>query len=78
MNLLPHYRMGGDTCAQVYVGQKSRNISIYSCKSDKEFVNTLKDEIRKRGATDMLISDRAQAEVSKRVKDILRSFVIND
>ena len=26
----------------------------------------------------MLISDRAQAEVSKRVKDILRSFVIND
>ena len=26
----------------------------------------------------MLISDRAQAEVSKRVKDILRSFVINN
>ena len=46
--------------------------------SDAEFVNTLNDEIRKRGAMDMLINDCAQAEISKRVQDILRSYVIKD
>ena len=46
--------------------------------SDAEFVNTLNDEIRKRGAMDMLTNDRAQAEISKRVQDILRSYVIKD
>ena len=46
--------------------------------SEGEFVNTLNDVIRKNGAMDKLTSDRAQVEVSKKVKDILRSFVIAD
>ena len=69
---------GGATCAQIFVGRNSRFVSIHGCKSDAQFVNTLEDEIRKRGAMDTLISDRAQAEVSNRVQDILRSFVIDD
>ena len=47
-------------------------------KHDKEFVNTLEDNIRKRGAMDKLISDRAQVEISKRVHDILRALFIDD
>ena len=47
-------------------------------KTDKEFVNTLEDNIRKRGAMDKLISDRAQLEVSKKVLDILRTLIIDD
>ena len=44
---------------------------MYSIKTDKEFVNTLKDNIKKRGAIDKLISDRAKVEVSSWVQDIL-------
>ena len=36
------------------------------------------DEIRRSGAMDRLISDNAKAEISKKVKDILRMFVIDD
>jgi hypothetical protein len=34
------------------------------------------DEIRKLGAMDVLVSDRAQAQVSKKVHDVLRTFGI--
>jgi hypothetical protein len=46
--------------------------------TEKEFVNTLADIIRKRGAMDKLISDSARTEISARVKDILRSLCIDD
>ncbi len=36
------------------------------------------DEIRKYGDMDALISDRAKAEVSEKVKDILRILFIKD
>ena len=39
-------------------------------------MNTLEDVIRKRGAMDLLITDGAKAEISKRVLDILRAYVI--
>ncbi len=45
-------------------------------KSGKEFVNTLKDEIRKRGAMDKLISDRGSNEISLKVLDVLRHLCI--
>ena len=46
--------------------------------SNKEFVNTLEDQIRRRGAMDHLISDHAQVEISKRVHDILRAYAISN
>jgi hypothetical protein len=41
-------------------------------KTDKEFLNTLEDNIRIRGAMTKLISDRAK------IKDILRAYKIDD
>jgi hypothetical protein len=51
---------------------------VYSVKMDMEFVNTLEDNIRKRGAMDKLISDCACAETSHNIKDILCALVISD
>ena len=68
----------GSTSAQIFVGTETLVTDIYGMKNDKEFVNTLEDNIRKRGAMDKLISDRAQVEISKRVHDILRALFIDD
>ena len=69
---------GGSTCAQIFVGRWTRFMSVYGCTTDGQFAGTLADEIRKRGAMTTLISDRARAEISKKVVDILRSFMIDD
>jgi hypothetical protein len=44
---------------------------VYPIKSDKQFVNTLLDNITQRGAPTKLTSDRAQVEISERVKQVL-------
>ena len=44
----------------------------------KQFINTLSDNIRKRGAMDTLISDGGKYEISKRVTDLLHSLFIQD
>jgi Reverse transcriptase (RNA-dependent DNA polymerase) len=68
----------GATSAQIFVGTESLVTDVYGMRTDKEFVNTLEDNIRKRGAMSQLVSDRAQVEIGNRVKDILRHFVIGD
>ena len=68
----------GSKIAQFFVGRNSLVCDAYGIKSEKEFVNTLEDNIRFRGAMDKLISDRAQVEISKKVKDILRNYCIED
>jgi len=50
----------------------------YGCDTDAAFVQTLEDNIRKRGAMDKLMSDRAQAQVSKLSKNTLRHYCIDD
>ena len=67
----------GAKAAQLFVGRKSLVADVYSCKTDKQFVNTLEDNIRERGAMDKVISDGAKAETSTRIKDILRALVIS-
>ena len=47
-------------------------------KTSKEFVHTLCDTIRRHGAMDKLISDRAEVETSNKVLDILRNYFIGD
>jgi hypothetical protein len=47
-------------------------------KTDKKFVNTLEDNIRRRGVPNCLLSDRAQVEISNRVQDIVRAYCIGD
>ena len=68
----------GCKAAQLYVGRDSLVIDAYPLKTEKAFVNTLEDNICKRGAMDKLISDRAQVEISNRAHDILRALCIED
>ena len=65
-------------CVQFYIGRNSYYMSVHGMYTDGEFVNSLEDEIRFRGAMDTLISDRAQAEISNRVKTILRALYIRE
>ena len=62
--------------AQVFVGRDTLVADAYQMKSGKQFVNTIKDNIRRRGAMDKLLSDSAKPEISNKVKDILRAYHI--
>jgi len=64
----------GSTCAQIFVGCNSLVAEVYGMKSEKQFVNTLEDNIQKRGAMEKLISDWAQLEISTKVHDILQAL----
>jgi hypothetical protein len=68
----------GSQAAVLFTGTETHVTDIYGIKNDKEFVNTLEDNIRQRGAPTKLISDRAQVEISKKVLDILRTLCISD
>ena len=64
----------GVTMAQIFVGEDSLVSDVYPMHSSKQFVNTLEDNIRFRGAMSKFISDYAQVEISNKVKDILRIY----
>ena len=68
----------GSTMAQFFCGRDTLLCDAYGIKSTKQFINTLSDNIRKRGAMDTLISDGGKYEISKRVTDLLRSLFIQD
>ena len=68
----------GPTMAQFFCGQDTLVCDAYGIKSTKQFINTLSDNIRKRGAMDTLISDGGKYEISKRVTDLLHSLFIQD
>jgi hypothetical protein len=61
----------GVTSAQLFVGTKTHTADVYPIKSDKQFVNTLLDNITQCGAPTKLISNRAQVEISEHVKQVL-------
>ena len=69
---------GGARMAQLFVGTSSLVSDIYGIKTESQFVQTLQDVIRDRGAPTKLISDRAQVEISNKAKDILRHLHIQD
>jgi hypothetical protein len=56
----------GVTSAQLFVGTKTHTADVYPIKSDKQFVNTLLDNITQHGAPTKLISNHAQVEISER------------
>ena len=64
----------GVTIAQIFVGKRTLVTDVYPLKSQQQFVNTLEDNIRFRGAMTKLISDYAKVEISGKVKDILRMY----
>ena len=66
----------GSTMAQFFVGRDTLVCDAYGIKSQKQFINTLYDNIRFRGAMNTLITDGGRYEISKKVADLLRSLFI--
>ena len=66
------------TSAQIFVCAKTFLTDVCGMKSDKQFVPTLSDNIRQRGAISKLISNSALAEISNKVKEKLRALFIDD
>ena len=66
----------GSTAAVIFYGTNTHVTDVYGIKTDKQFINTLEDNIRERGAPTRLLSDRAQVEISRKVMDILRTLFI--
>ena len=64
----------GVTMAHIFIGKDSLVSGVYPMHSSKQFVNTLEDNIRFRGAMSKLISDYTQVEIFNKVKDIFRMY----
>ena len=62
--------------AQFFVGRDTLVCDAYGIKSQKQFINTLYDNIRFRGDTTTFITDGGRYEISKKVADLLRSLFI--
>ena len=62
--------------AQFFVGRDTLVCDAYGIKSQKQFINTLYDNIRFRGAMTTLITDGGRYEISKKVADLLRNLFI--
>ena len=62
----------------MFVGRDTLVADAYPMKSGKQFVNTLEDNISRRGAMDKLLSDSAKTEISNKVMDILRAYHISN
>ena len=68
----------GPTMAQFCCGHDTLVCDASDIKSTKKFINTISDNIRRRGAMDTLISDGGKYEISQRVTDLLHSLFIQD
>ena len=64
--------------AQVFVGRDSLVADVYPIKSGKQLVDTLENNIQRRGAMDQLLCDSAKTEISKKVMDILGAYHISN
>ena len=64
--------------AQEFVGRDTLVADAYPIKSGKQFVTTLEDNIRRRGAMDKLLSNSANTEISNKVMDILGEYHISN
>ena len=58
------------------MGTDTQVTDVYGIKLDKQFVNTLEDNITYRGAPHKLISDSAQVIIGNKVQDILCTLCI--
>ena len=62
--------------AQFFIGRDTLVCDDYGIKSQKQFINTLYDNIKLRGVMTTLIADGGRYEISKKVADLLRSVFI--
>jgi hypothetical protein len=66
----------GSTVAVLFFGTDTMVTDVYGIKTDKQFINTLEDNITKRGALHKLLSDSAQALICNKIQDILRNLCV--
>ena len=64
----------GSTMAQFFAGKDTLVCEAHGIKS--QFMNTLYDNIKSRGAMNTIIPDGGKYEISKKVADLLRSLFI--
>ena len=62
---VPAIDTNGQTMAQVFIGHYSLVINIYGMSTKAQFVNTLEDVIRKRGAMYKLITEGPYMALSR-------------
>ena len=60
--------------AHVFVGRDTLVADAYLMKVGKQFINTLEDNIRRRGAMDKILSYSTKTEISNKVMAILRAY----
>ena len=68
----------GYWCSQVFVGLTSRRITVIGMKTESEFPDAYQDFMRKRGIPHTLRRDNAKSEMSEKVLNLHRDFVIAD
>ena len=56
----------------MFVGRDTLLADAYPMKSEKQFVNTLEDNVRRRGALDKFLSGSAKTEISNKIRKILK------
>jgi hypothetical protein len=66
----------GSTVAVLFVGRDTQVTDVYSIKTDKQFINTVEDNITNRGAPLKFLSDFAQVLISNKAQDILCNLCI--
>ena len=66
----------GSTMAQFLVEKDTLVCDAYGINSQKQFINTLYDNIKSRGAMTTIITDGGKYEISKKVADLLRTLFI--
>ena len=66
----------GSTMAQFFVGKDTLVYDAYGIKSQKQFINTIYDNIKSRGAMNTIITDGRKYEISTKIADLLRSLFI--
>ena len=67
----------GSIAAVIFVGTETQVTDVYGIKLDKQFINTLEDNITHRGAPHKLISDSAHVLIGNKVQDILHTLCID-
>jgi hypothetical protein len=68
----------GYHCAQVFFGMTSKMLYVAGMKTESEFTDVYLDFIGEYGIPSALRRDNAKSEMSQRVKDIHRDFIIAD
>ena len=64
--------------AQLFVGRDTQVADAYPMNSGKQFVNTLEDNVRRRGAMDKLLSHSAKTEISNKSWIFLRHIIFQN